>query len=161
MRELANEAKSAGSVFFTGGATALMLGFREQTIDVDLRFDPEPRGVFEAVARLKDSLNLNIELASPSDFIPVAPGWKSASTFIRREGQVDYYHFDLRAQALSKIERGYEQDLKDARAFLQAADISPDSLRSHFLELKPLLIRYPAINPEIFQEKLEAFLSSK
>ena len=70
MQELAKAAKSPGKVYFTGGATALLLGFREQTIDIDLKLDPEPKGAFEAIAVLKDQLNLNVELASPDDFIP-------------------------------------------------------------------------------------------
>ncbi len=36
MKGLAAAARSPGNVYFTGGATALLLGFREQTIDIDL-----------------------------------------------------------------------------------------------------------------------------
>ena len=60
MRELAAAARGPGKVYLTGGATALLLDFREQTIDIDLKLDPEPAGVFEAIARLKDRLELNI-----------------------------------------------------------------------------------------------------
>src|SRR6185369_1870055 len=79
MRELAAAAKSPGKVYFTGGATALLLGFREQTIDIDLKLDPEPGGVFEAIAMLKNRLNLNVELASPDDFIPSVADWRQRS----------------------------------------------------------------------------------
>lgn len=61
MQELAGAARSPGNVYFTGGATALLLGFREQTIDIDLKLDPEPGGVFEAIAVLKNRLNLDVE----------------------------------------------------------------------------------------------------
>lgn len=37
MRELAAAARSPGKVCFTGGATALLLGFRQQTIDIALK----------------------------------------------------------------------------------------------------------------------------
>lgn len=56
MEELASAARSPGKVYFTGGATALLLGFREQTIDIDLKLDPEPAGAFEAIAALKNRL---------------------------------------------------------------------------------------------------------
>src|SRR5882757_1307152 len=36
MDELAASARSPGKVYFAGGATALLLGFREQTIDIDI-----------------------------------------------------------------------------------------------------------------------------
>jgi hypothetical protein len=36
MQELAAAARSPGKVYLTGRAIALLLGFREQTIDIDL-----------------------------------------------------------------------------------------------------------------------------
>src|SRR6267378_1959736 len=73
MDELAALAQSPGKVYFTGGATALLLGFREQTIDIDIKLDPEPKGVFEAIARLKNSLDLldrilSLRFHSPGSF---------------------------------------------------------------------------------------------
>src|SRR6266850_4554993 len=73
MQALAAAARSPGKVYLTGGATALLLGFREQTIDIDIKLDPEPGGAFEAIAALKQRLDLNVELASPDDFTPRAP----------------------------------------------------------------------------------------
>src|SRR5437870_7229494 len=51
MQELAAAARSPGKVYFTGGATALLLGFRQQTIDTDLKMDPEPEGAGKRVDR--------------------------------------------------------------------------------------------------------------
>src|SRR5437762_12764357 len=93
MQDLAAAAKSPGKVYFTGGATALLLGFREQTIDIDLKLDPEPEGTFEAIAVLKDRLNLNVELASPDDFIPAAADWRERSRHIASIGQVEFFHY--------------------------------------------------------------------
>jgi hypothetical protein len=55
----------------------------------------------------------NIELAAPDDFIPPLPGWEEWSIFIARRGKIDFYHYDLYAQALAKIERGHARDLAD------------------------------------------------
>src|SRR5437773_520654 len=93
MEGLALKARSKGNVYFTGGATALMLGMREQTIDLDIKFDPEPEGVFEALNDLKNTLDLNVELASPVDFIPAHPDWQGRSLFIIRIGDLAFYHF--------------------------------------------------------------------
>src|SRR5437660_10258226 len=105
MQELAAAARSSGKVYFTGGATALLLGFREQTIDIDLKLDPEPEGAFEAIALLKDRLNVNVELASPDDFIPADSGWRERSRPIASIGRVGFFHYDFSLQALSKLER--------------------------------------------------------
>src|SRR5436305_14365594 len=88
MEELAKAAQSPGKIYFTGGATALLLGFREQTLDLDLKLDPEPKGVFEAIGRLKNALDLNIELASPDDFIPPGAHWRSRSRHLASIGPV-------------------------------------------------------------------------
>jgi hypothetical protein len=161
MQKLAASAQSPGHVYFTGGATALLLGLREQTIDLDIKFDPEPRGAFEAIAHLKNSLDLNIELAAPSDFIPVTSDWKSHSRFIDRIGDISFSHFDLRAQILSKIERSYEQDIEDARHFQAAGKITAEELLAYFRAVQPLFIRYPAIDAETLESKLSSFFRNQ
>jgi len=90
MHELAGAPRSPGKVYFTGGATALLLGFREQTIAIDLKLDPEHEGAFEAIAVLKNRLNLNVELASPDDFIPRGRDWRERSRHIASIGQVEF-----------------------------------------------------------------------
>src|SRR5690349_10402697 len=158
MQELAKAAKSPGQVYFTGGATALLLGFRDQTIDIDLKLDPEPGGAFEAIAVLKNRLNLNIELASPDDFIPRAADWREHSRHIASIGAVEYFHYDFAMQALAKLERGHAQDLKDVVSLLQGRYVTADELRKRFAEIEPGLLRYPAIEPKQFKKKLDDFL---
>lgn len=62
--------------------------------------------LFRALPQLKEELEINIELASPDPFIPELPGWQERSLFVAREGRLSFYHYDLFAQALAKIERG-------------------------------------------------------
>ena len=50
MQAIGHRATTPGVVYLTGGATALLLGIREQTVDVDIKLDPEPGGVFQAIA---------------------------------------------------------------------------------------------------------------
>src|SRR5438270_9677044 len=82
MEELGKRASSRGTVYLTGGSTALLLGFRDQTVDIDIKLDPEPKGAFQAIAELKETLGINVELASPDQFIPPLPGWKERSQWI-------------------------------------------------------------------------------
>ena len=159
MQELAATAQSPGKVYFTGGATALLLGFREQTIDIDLKLDPEPKGVFEAIARLKNTLDLNVELASPDNFIPVPPDWREHSRHIVSIGSVEFFHYDFVLQALSKLERGHDQDLEDVVSLFRAGHISAEGLRECLARIEPDLIRYPAIEPVQFKAKVEKFLA--
>jgi len=154
MREIGRRARGPGRVYLTGGATAVLLGFRESTIDVDVKLDPEPEGVFEVIAKLKDELELNVELAAPDQFIPPVPEWQARSLFIERHGQVDFFHYDLRAQALSKIERGHAQDVEDVRAMLAGGHVEREELRAAFAAIEPGVVRYPALDLETFRRKV-------
>ena len=158
MQELAAAARSSGKVYFTGGATALLLGFRDQTIDIDLKLDPEPEGAFEAIAELKNRLDLNVELASPDDFIPAAADWRERSRHITSIGRLQFFHYDLSLQALAKLERGHAQDLEDVASFLRGGYVTPNELKARFAQIEPGLLRYPAIDPPQFKQKLEDFL---
>jgi hypothetical protein len=49
MQALGREAQGSGCIYFTGGASALLIGWHSSTIDVDIRLDPEPLGIFQAI----------------------------------------------------------------------------------------------------------------
>ena len=53
--------------------------------------DPEPPGLFEALAVLKDQLDINVELAYPDQSIQAIPGWRERSLFIARHGPVEFF----------------------------------------------------------------------
>jgi hypothetical protein len=159
MRALGREAQAPGRVFLTGGATAVLLGWRDSTIDVDIKIVPDQDRVFRAIAALKESLQLNVELAAPDDFIPVPDGWESRSPFVTQEGRLAFHHFDLVAQALAKIERGHAQDLLDVREMLARGLVETSGLRRAFSEIEPRLYRYPAIDPGAFRRALEVALA--
>src|SRR6266404_4651306 len=160
MQSLAAAARSPGKVYLTGGATALLLGFRDQTIDIDIKLDPEPAGAFEAIAALKNDLNLNVELASPDDFIPAAPDWRERSRHIASIGEVEFFHYDFSLQALAKLERGHAQDLEDAASLVRGGYVTGDELRRRFKQIEPGLLRYPELDPRQFKKKLEDFLTT-
>ena len=160
MRELGAQARSPGTVYLTGGSTALLLGIRGQTVDVDVKLDPEPAGALEAIAMLKETLGINVELAAPDQFIPPLPGWRERSIFIAAYGKVTFKHFDLYSQALSKIERGYALDLADASQYVERGLVELEELLRLFREIIPDLIRYPAIDPAAFERKVAEFVRS-
>ena len=159
MRALGREARAETTVYFTGGVTAVLHGWRETTIDVDLVFVPESDVLLRAVSRLKDELGVNVELASPGDFIPLPVGWDERSAFIAREGLVTFRHFDPYSQALAKIERGHAQDLEDVRSLLRAGLVEPERLRACFDEIEPALYRFPAVDPRAFRAAVERALA--
>jgi hypothetical protein len=158
MLALGREAKGSGCIYFTGGASALLIGWRESTIDVDIRLDPEPPGIFQAIAKLKQELNINIELASPQDFLPPLPGWRDRSIFIGTQGRISFYHYDFTAQALSKLSRGFDRDIKDVQAMYEQRLFSLRELRDCLEAIVPELIRFPSLDPDRLGSRVENFI---
>ncbi len=155
MRALGREADEDGAAYLTGGATAVLLGWRASTIDVDLALVPESDRLLRALARIKDELAINVELASPADFVPVPSGWEERSLFVAREGKLSFYHFDPYAQALAKLERAHTHDLEDVRALVERGLVVPAQALAYFEEIEPRLYRYPAVDPPSFRSRVE------
>jgi hypothetical protein len=117
-----------------------MEGFRDQTLDIDLALElPKgEHGAFVAVVQnLKSEMQLNVEEASPADFIPLPPGSADRARYIGRFGQLEVYHFDAYSSALSKIERGREADFMDVLTLLRQEWITWTELRRHFEAIQP------------------------
>jgi hypothetical protein len=69
VRGIGKAARGPGRVYLVGGSSVVLLGgSRATTVDVDLKLNPEPPGVFEPIASLKDSVGGNVELAAPDRF---------------------------------------------------------------------------------------------
>jgi hypothetical protein len=158
MRELGDEAEKDVRLYFTGGATAVLYGWRPSTVDVDVKLEPESDRLFRALPRIKEKLEINVELASPDQFIPELPGWQERSVFIAREGRLSFYHYDFYAQALAKIQRGHSRDLTDVRQMIDWGLVDHEELRRRFEEIEPRLYRYPAIDPAAFRRAVEEAL---
>ncbi len=155
MSILGREARHESRVYLTGGASAVLLEWRDTTIDVDLEMRPEVDEVLRAIPRLKEELEINVELASPGHFIPELPGWEERSPFIAREGTLSFHHYDFYAQALSKIERSHARDLTDVREMHARGLIEPASLLRWFDSIEPRLYRFPALDPRAFRASVE------
>lgn len=151
-------ARGPGRIYIAGGATAILHKLRPMTIDIDLKLAPEPKGAFEAIAELKEALEVNVELASPDDFIPALPDWEQRSEFIGRFGEVEFFHMDYYSQALAKIQRGSQKDLDDARGLVRLGKVKLPELLKLFGQIRDNLVRYPAINAARVEEQVQQFV---
>ncbi len=157
MDSLGKAVPAPGRIYVTGGVSAVLMGWREMTVDIDIKADPEPAGLFQALPELKEKLDINLELACPSDFIPPLPGWESRSLFVQRCGKIDFYHYDFYSQALSKLERFHSRDQFDIAHMLADALIEKPRLSSLFTAILPDLIRFPAIDIPTFTQRVADF----
>jgi len=110
-----------GRLYVTGGAALVHKGIRPgETLDIDIQITVDPANLSTQVARLKQQLNMNIEFASPGDFMPLPAQWEARSAFIRRYGQIDAFYFDWYSIALSnrpEVDKGVIAILLASGAF--------------------------------------------
>jgi predicted HicB family RNase H-like nuclease len=160
MKALGSGVTSPARVFLVGGASAVLLGWRDSTVDIDLKAVPDRDDILRQLSALKERLEINIELASPDDFIPELPGWQDRSQFLRQEGKVTFLHYDFYAQALAKIERRHESDLRDVQEMMRSKLIEPAKLLDFFSRIEPDISKYPALDAASFRRAVEGFIRS-
>lgn len=158
MRALGSAGTTDARLYFAGGASAVLVGWRPTTVDVDVKLVPDADDLLRVIPGLKESLQINVELASPDQFIPPLPGWEDRSVFIERIGRVAFLHYDFYAQTLAKLQRGHRQDVEDARAMLDRGLVKGAELSRLHAEIEPSLYRYPAVDPASFRRSVEAFI---
>jgi len=161
MRELARAARGAANVYLTGGASAVLLGWRATTLDVDLKLVPESDELLRAIAKLKDELRLNVELAAPDQFLPPLPQWRERSVFIVRHDPLSFFHYDFYAQALAKLERGHAHDLVDVASMRAAGLVQDARLRDLLAAIQPQLYRFPAVDAADFVRRVEELIADR
>lgn len=155
-QELGRVVTPGTRMLLTGGATAVLEGWRKTTVDVDVRFEPDSDAALSRIRDLKEEIDLNVELASPLDFLPPLPGWHDRCRFRFREGNLEVFDFDPYSQALSKLERGFELDLNDVRSMVDSGLVDPAKLLDLFDEVEGELFRFPAVDPASLRAAVEA-----
>lgn len=155
-RELGRVVSRGTRMYLTGGATAVLEGWRESTVDIDVRFEPDSDAALSKIRDLKEELAVNVELASPLDFLPALDGWRERSRFRFREGSLEVFDFDPYSQALSKLERGFDLDLEDVRSMVLSGQVEPAKLLELFEGIEPELFRFPAVDPASLRAAVES-----
>ena len=60
MNALAEGSKTDAHVYLVGGASAVLVGWRPSTIDIDLKIVPDADDILRTISHLKDKLEINI-----------------------------------------------------------------------------------------------------
>jgi hypothetical protein len=159
MTELARSAPRRGSyrVYFVGGGTAVLFGWRDSTIDADLCADDD--AIFHDVQGIKERLRFNIEFARPEDFVPELAGSDERHVFIETIGKVSFYHYDPYAQLLSKVVRGFNRDIEDAHHFLDSQMVNAKRFRTLVNGIPEVeYAKYPTLSRRAVREAVDSLL---
>jgi hypothetical protein len=101
-------------IYFVGGVTAVLLGWRKSTIDIDLKLVPEANEILRALPDLKERLQVNVELASPDDFIPPLPGWEDRSRLLEYFSRIEDQLYKYPALDAESFRKAVEEVVKRA-----------------------------------------------
>ncbi len=144
-------------VYVLGGGTAVLLGWREATIDADLFSEQDE--VFRTVQEIKERLQISIEFVRPEHFVPALTGADDRHVFIDKIGNVDFFHYDPYSQLLSKIVRGFRKDLLDAEQFLSSGMVEPGQFRQCVDQIPDsAYAKYPALSRDAVTKAVNGIL---
>lgn len=105
-------------------------------MDIDIEISGENEGeMIEAIRRLIQQMNVNVEFASPRDFMPLPKHWLTQSQYVGRYGAIDVFYFDFYSIALSKMQRGSTLDINDVKLLLQQGVITLEGLDAAYREV--------------------------
>ncbi len=126
-------------LYLVGGSVLIDLGFRESTLDIDYVADADDPAVLaeleQAVRALKDELDVNVELASPADFLPIPPSVLGRSRFVGQYGQLSVYYYHLPSLVIAKAARGLEQDMADAEWLISSGEVAWSDIEATWHEV--------------------------
>lgn len=154
MIALSDGIRHSTRIYLVGGVSAVIFGWRDSTLDIDLKIEPYADEVLRLIPKLKEKLELNVELAAPDDFVPPLPGWRERSVYIERVGKLDFFHYDFYSQALAKIERDHKLDRSDVSEMIEQGLVKRDELLRLFNLIEGELYKYPAVNPLRLRSKV-------
>src|SRR2546425_12199802 len=91
LREVGQRYHRPARLYLVGGTSLVFEGYRERTLDVDLTIEVSADGHGELIRALQEimlALDMNIEEASPGDFIPLPAGHADRHIFVGRSGSL-------------------------------------------------------------------------
>ncbi len=159
MERFGDTARDPVQVLLTGGASAVLRGMRESTLDIDLVFVPDTGDCYRALVIVRDALGLNVELASADHFVPRLPGADDRCEFIATVGATTFRHADPYGLALAKLERGHAQDAVDVNGLVSGGLVDPVRLSALLSSVESEFMRYPTVDVVALRQRVEELAS--
>ena len=136
------------------------LGLRGATLHIDyvaVSDDPAALEDLErAIRGFKDELDVNVEPASPADFLPVPRSVLDRSRYVERHGQVGVYYYHLPTQVIAKAARGLELDLADAEGMIRSGAVTWNDVRATWEEIRSSPTGWLRYEPDEIERRLSA-----
>ncbi|MGH2461227.1 MAG: DUF6036 family nucleotidyltransferase [Chloroflexota bacterium] len=146
-------------LYLVGGSIIVDLGLRAATLDLGYVVDADDTRALEDFERLipvlKNELQINVEPASPADFIPVPANVLARSPYVRSYGKVSVYYYDLPSVVISKVARGAERDLADIESLVQTGAVTWQKVEDTWQEMRKSPRGWLRHDPAEIERKLQ------
>ena len=93
----------------------------------------------ECIRSISREMQIQVEQASPDEFLPLPSGYENRHRYIGRYGNLEVFHFDFYSVALGKLNRGTEKDFSDVTQMVQVGVIRFSELEGYLQEILPKL----------------------
>jgi hypothetical protein len=146
-------------LYLVGGSAMVALGLRGSTLDIDYVATSDDPTALEDLERtiraLKNELDLNVEQASPGDFLPVPRAVLDRSRFVKRYGSIDVYFYHLPTQVIAKCARGLELDLADAEQLVRTGQVEWSDVEAAWREIRTSPTGWLRYEPDEIEGRLQ------
>ncbi len=155
LAELGRRLPQPARLFLLGGGALLLLGSPRPTLDLDYLGDDLHKADWQiSLERLAGELKIDLEAVPLERFIPLPPGASLRHIFVQRFDQLEVYIFDPYAIALSKIERGFDNDLDDVVFLIRSGYVDLDRLSEMLAAAMQRAAEYD-LHPDTARQHLE------
>jgi hypothetical protein len=144
--------------YLVGGCVLIEFGLRVATFGIDYVAEADDPAALDeleqAIRVLKDELDINVEPASPADFLPLPRSVLSRSRFVEQHGRVEVFYFHLPSQVIAKAARGLEQDLADAERLVRAGEVTWADVEATWQEVRSSPTGWLRYEPDEIEKRL-------
>lgn len=144
--------------YLVGGSVLIDLGLRPATFDIDYVADADDPAAMDdleaAIRALKNELSVNVEPASPADFLPVPRSALARSRFVGQWGVVSVYYYHLPSLVIAKAARGLEQDLTDVERLIRAGELEWAEVEETWAEIRSRSTGWLRYEPDDIEQRL-------
>ena len=104
----------ASTLFLLGGGALEMLGGARPTVDLDyVGNDLQPDNLQQLMMQIANEMQIELEAVPIAEFVPVPANAQKRAVLVGEFGNLTVYIFDPYTIALSKLDRGFDNDIED------------------------------------------------
>jgi hypothetical protein len=163
LEALGRATRRAARLYLVGGAVVIDLGLRPATLDIDFvaeADDPQALDDLEhAIRRLRDELDINVEPASPADFLPIPRSLLQRSRYIGRFGALSVYYYDIYydipSLVIAKAARALERDLDDVERLVRSGEVEWSEVEETWQTIRASPTGWLRYEPDEVEQRLD------